>query len=144
MTSIYTVERTRTIQVVKSRGMAHSNKVREFLLSAQGVELIDVYMPDTRVMTGSERIDQRRPPALASCSERDPRTHHAGADPERGVIRRTEHGVRGPAVGIGRDAAEVAFASPFGDIEYDKPEVWIEAQGGSAPGVTTQAVRAEP
>ena len=49
-------ERTRTIQVVKSRGMAHSNKVREFLLSARGVELIDVYMPDTRVMTGSERM----------------------------------------------------------------------------------------
>jgi len=49
-------ERTRTIQVVKSRGMAHSNKVREFLMSAQGVELVDVYMPDTRVMTGSERI----------------------------------------------------------------------------------------
>ena len=49
-------ERTRTIQVVKSRGMAHSNRVREFLLSARGVELIDVYMPDSRVMTGSERI----------------------------------------------------------------------------------------
>ena len=43
-------------------------------------------------------------------------------------------------IGIGRDAAEVAFATPFGDIEYDKPEVWIEA----APSVsesTTQAVR---
>ncbi len=47
-------------------------------------------------------------------------------------------------IGIGRDAAEVAFASPFGDIEYDKPEVWIEAQGSTDPGVTTQAVRAEP
>ena len=49
-------ERTRTIQVVKSRGMAHSNRVREFLLSARGVELIDVYMPDSRVLTGSERM----------------------------------------------------------------------------------------
>ena len=49
-------ERNRGMYVLKSRGMAHSNRVREFLLSARGVELIDVYMPDSRVMTGSERI----------------------------------------------------------------------------------------
>ncbi len=46
-------------------------------------------------------------------------------------------------IGIGRDAAEVAFASPFGEIDYDKPQVWIEAKGDTTPGITTQAVRAE-
>ena len=46
-------------------------------------------------------------------------------------------------IGIGRDAAEVAFASPFGDIEYDKPEVWIEAVGDTTSGITTQAVRTQ-
>ena len=49
-------ERTRTIQVLKSRGMPHSNQVREFLLSRRGVELVDVYMPGDRVLTGSERV----------------------------------------------------------------------------------------
>jgi len=49
-------ERTRTIQVLKSRGMPHSNQVREFVLGRRGVELVDVYMPGDRVLTGSERV----------------------------------------------------------------------------------------
>jgi circadian clock protein KaiC len=48
-------ERTRTLQVVKSRGMPHSNQVREFLLGDQGVELVDVFVSDQRVLTGSAR-----------------------------------------------------------------------------------------
>ena len=46
-------------------------------------------------------------------------------------------------IGIGRDAAEVAFATPFGEIDYDKPVVWIEPRGETRSGITTQAVRAE-
>ena len=49
-------ERTRTLQVLKSRGMSHSNQVREFLLSKRGIELVDVYMPADRVLTGAERV----------------------------------------------------------------------------------------
>jgi circadian clock protein KaiC len=49
-------ERTRTVQVVKSRGMAHSNQVREFVLGSRGLELVDVYMPEDRVLTGAERV----------------------------------------------------------------------------------------
>ena len=46
-------------------------------------------------------------------------------------------------IGIGRDAAEVAFATPFGAIEYDKPKVWIKAAQETTSEPTTQAVRAE-
>lgn len=45
-------------------------------------------------------------------------------------------------IGIGRDAAEVAFCTPFGKVEYDKPEVWITGDSDSddtAP-ITTSAV----
>ena len=49
-------ERTRTLQVLKSRGMPHSNQVREFVLTKRGVELVDVYMPVDRVLTGAERV----------------------------------------------------------------------------------------
>ena len=49
-------ERTRTMQVLKSRGMPHSNQVREFVLTRNGVELVDVYMPGDRVLTGAERV----------------------------------------------------------------------------------------
>ncbi|RZI54861.1 MAG: circadian clock protein KaiC [Pseudomonas sp.] len=48
-------ERTRTLQVLKSRGMHHSNQVREFLLSDHGIELVDVYMFGDQVLTGSAR-----------------------------------------------------------------------------------------
>jgi transglutaminase-like putative cysteine protease len=43
-------------------------------------------------------------------------------------------------IGVGRDAADVAFATPFGMIGYDKPEVHITVEGDSLPA-TTQAVR---
>jgi circadian clock protein KaiC len=49
-------ERTRTLQVLKSRGMPHSNQVREFVLSNKGVDLIDVYQFGEQVLTGSARV----------------------------------------------------------------------------------------
>jgi circadian clock protein KaiC len=49
-------ERTRTIYVLKSRGMAHSNQVREFILSDEGIDLVDVYVGSDRVLTGTARV----------------------------------------------------------------------------------------
>jgi len=49
-------ERNRLLFVVKSRGTEHSNQVREFVLTAHGAELLDVYVGPTGVVTGSARI----------------------------------------------------------------------------------------
>jgi transglutaminase-like putative cysteine protease len=43
-------------------------------------------------------------------------------------------------IGVGRDAADVAFCTPYGQLSFDKPEVWIEPIG-TAAAATTQAVR---
>jgi len=51
-------ERTRTLDVVKSRGMAHSNQVREFVLTSDGLKLLDVVRQDGRVLIGSQRAAQ--------------------------------------------------------------------------------------
>jgi circadian clock protein KaiC len=51
-------ERNRALYVLKSRGMAHSNQVREFLLTDHGVELKDVYVGPEGVLTGSMRLAQ--------------------------------------------------------------------------------------
>jgi circadian clock protein KaiC len=51
-------ERNRTINVLKSRGIAHSNQVREFVLSDQGIDLVDVYLGAERVLTGTARVAQ--------------------------------------------------------------------------------------
>ena len=51
-------ERNRCLYILKSRGMAHSNQVREFLLTDKGIDLIDVYLGAEGVLTGSARIAQ--------------------------------------------------------------------------------------
>jgi len=48
-------ERNRGLYVLKSRGMAHSNQIREFILSASGVDLVPVYIGPSGVLTGSAR-----------------------------------------------------------------------------------------
>ena len=51
-------ERNRCIYVLKSRGMAHSNQVREFLMSKNGIRLLPVYVGRGTVLTGSARLSQ--------------------------------------------------------------------------------------
>lgn len=51
-------ERNRALYVLKSRGMAHSNQIREFLLTSRGIELKDVYIGPAGVLTGSMRQAQ--------------------------------------------------------------------------------------
>jgi circadian clock protein KaiC len=53
-------ERNRGIYVLKSRGMAHSNQIREFLITPQGVQLKEVYVGPEGVLTGSMRVAQQR------------------------------------------------------------------------------------
>ncbi len=51
-------ERNRCLYVLKSRGMAHSNQVREFVLSSKGVRLLPAYVGAGTVYTGSARLAQ--------------------------------------------------------------------------------------
>ncbi|MBN1352503.1 KaiC 1, partial [candidate division KSB1 bacterium] len=51
-------ERNRGLYVLKSRGMAHSNQIREFRLTDHGIELLDVYVGSEGVLTGSARLAQ--------------------------------------------------------------------------------------
>lgn len=51
-------ERNRGMYVLKSRGMNHSNQVREFVITSEGVDLVDVYIGPEGVLTGSARAQQ--------------------------------------------------------------------------------------
>ncbi len=51
-------ERNRLLNVLKSRGMAHSNQVRELLLTGSGADLIDVYLGPGGALTGAARLAQ--------------------------------------------------------------------------------------
>jgi circadian clock protein KaiC len=51
-------ERNRLLNVIKARGMAHSNQVRELLLTSAGVELVGVYLGPGGALTGAARLAQ--------------------------------------------------------------------------------------
>ncbi len=51
-------ERNRCIYILKSRGMAHSNQVREFVMSREGIRLVPPYVGAGVVLTGSSRLAQ--------------------------------------------------------------------------------------
>ena len=69
-------ERNRAMYVLKSRGMRHSNQLREYLITDQGLELLDVYVGPEGVLTGSARISleaRERAAALAIQQEAEGR-----------------------------------------------------------------------
>jgi circadian clock protein KaiC len=69
-------ERNRVLYVLKARGMAHSNQVREFLISNRGIDLVDAYIGPNGVLTGASRVAQtarEKAEALAAQQEADRR-----------------------------------------------------------------------
>jgi circadian clock protein KaiC len=49
-------ERNRGLYILKSRGMPHSNQIREFLITSSGVELVDMYVSRDGALVGSARV----------------------------------------------------------------------------------------
>ncbi len=64
-------ERNRTLYVLKARGMAHSNQVREFALTDNGVQLLDVYTGPGGVLTGSARKTQEAQDRAATLERKE-------------------------------------------------------------------------
>jgi circadian clock protein KaiC len=52
-------ERNRGMYIMKSRGMKHSNQVREFIITDKGIDLVEVYLGPEGILTGSAREAQK-------------------------------------------------------------------------------------
>ncbi|GJE31360.1 circadian clock protein KaiC [Methylobacterium oxalidis] len=63
-------ERSRTLYVIKARGMRHSHQVREFLMSDAGIRLIDAYIGPSGVLTGTARLIQEAEEQAAALRRR--------------------------------------------------------------------------
>jgi circadian clock protein KaiC len=59
-------ERNRGLYILKARGVAHSNQIREFILTGHGVELREVYLGEAGLLTGSARVTQEAKDASAA------------------------------------------------------------------------------
>ena len=100
-------ERNRTIYVLKSRGMAHSNQVREFVLSDKGIDLVDVYLGAERVLTGTAHVAQEElERAAAALREEDHQRKLAQLASRQKAIEAQIAALRAEAE---VEAAEVAF-----------------------------------
>ena len=75
-------ERNRCLYVLKSRGMAHSNQLREFLMTNEGVRLLPAYVGPGGVFTGSARLAQEARDK-AEMLDRDQTIEHKKQDLER-------------------------------------------------------------
>lgn len=64
-------ERNRQLCVLKARGLAHSNQVREFTMGEHGIDLLDVYAGTNGVLTGSARVAHLAQERAAECRRND-------------------------------------------------------------------------
>jgi circadian clock protein KaiC len=99
-------ERNRGMYVLKSRGMAHSNQIREFLLTDRGIELRDVYVGPEGVLTGSMRLAQEaRERAAAIVREREGDRRRRKLERRRAAVEAQLAALRGELEAIGEEAA---------------------------------------
>jgi circadian clock protein KaiC len=113
-------ERNRLLYVLKARGMAHSNQVREFLISNRGVDLVDAYIGPSGVLTGAARVAQtasEKAEALAG--------HQEAARRQRELKRK-------------REALEQQIAGLRSDYETEEVELRrLDEQAGARTRVLT-------
>jgi circadian clock protein KaiC len=82
-------ERNRGIYVLKSRGMNHSNQIREYQLTSQGVKLVDAYLGSGGVLTGSARIAQEMVDASAALRRAEEKERkHRDMERKRAALER--------------------------------------------------------
>lgn len=113
-------ERNRTVYVLKSRGMAHSNQVREFVLSDHGIDLVDVYLGTDRVLTGTARVAQE------------------GQERAAAALRLQDHQRKLRQLATKRKAIEAQIAALRAEAETETAEVDFAIAQETLRGRTTQ------
>jgi circadian clock protein KaiC len=116
-------ERNRGIYILKSRGMAHTNQIREFLLTDHGVELRDVYVGPSGVLTGSARLVQEaQEKAVQTLREQEVESRQLELERKRTVLEaqiaalRAEFAQERTDMGLSRKA-DVATNKQQGDAK---------------------------
>ena len=120
----YNGERNRTLFVLKARGMKHSNQVREFILSDQGINLMEAYVGNERVLTGTARVVQETQERAAI------------------TLRQLDHKRRLQQLARKRKALEAQIAALRAEVEDETAEVnFAIAQESSQVNTLAQNTR---
>ena len=100
-------ERNRALTIVKSRGTAHSNQVRELILSNSGPTLTDVYSAGGEVLMGTLRWEKEAEESASKARQRA----ESRAKAPRTAICRSQHPRpdQGPAAGSAAATRRTGF-----------------------------------
>ena len=115
-------ERNRLLYVLKSRGMPHSNQMREFQLTNDGIRLIDVYVGPGDVLTGSARlIQEAKDQAQASVDQQASAQRRQELEQEQAGLKAQADAIAGRLTGI---CSELQIAQ-----KNDTTRAQVTAQG---------------
>ncbi len=103
-------ERNRVLNLLKSRGMAHSNQMREFVLSDDGIHLSDVYVGPEGVFTGAARLSQEAKATAAAL------VHTQELDDRKRAVERRRNAME----------AKIAALQAEHEAELEELEIAIE------------------
>jgi len=100
-------ERNRCLYVLKSRGMAHSNQLREFVMTSDGIQLVPAYIGAGGVLTGSSRVAQEaKERADALLRQREAAANQLQIDRRRLALQAQVESLKAELADVEREAAE--------------------------------------
>jgi circadian clock protein KaiC len=102
-------ERNRGLYVLKSRGMPHSNQIREFVITPGGIDLLDVYVGPEGVLTGSMRAAQEaREKAQAMAQREEEARKQRALDARRAALQAQIAALQAEASGLSEESKLLA------------------------------------
>ncbi len=120
-------ERNRGMYVLKSRGMQHSNQIREFVISPKGVDLLDVYVGPEGVLTGSMRAAQEaRERASALTAEQEAERKQRQLEGRRAALEAQIAALRAEFEAVEMETKTVRLQ------EQMRQRTWEEERGAAA------------
>ena len=128
-------ERNRGLYVIKSRGMQHSNQIREFVITPQGIDLLPVYAGPEGVLTGSLRISQEaREKAAALEDEQEQQRRQRDLASRRAVLEAQIHALQQEATALGEEIGLRAkqYASTMDSIDQQRRAASRRRGGGDS------------
>jgi circadian clock protein KaiC len=131
-------ERNRLLYVLKSRGMAHSNQLREFIITSKGIRLVEAYTGSEGVLTGSARLSQEaRERAAQQLADEEEIRQKLTIEHRRKVIHAQIEALRAELAGEEEESARLARTA-----ELRKQRIVLEREAMQVSRrVRTQAER---
>jgi circadian clock protein KaiC len=103
-------ERNRCLYVLKSRGMAHSNQLREFVMTSDGIQLVPAYIGAGGVLTGSSRVAQEaKERADALLRQQEAAANQLQIDRRRLALQAQVESLKAELADVEREAAETGL-----------------------------------